>query len=256
MRPGIAVIVAVAIHIGRFGVILAGLAVAPLLGIHGWDQGSFVNALCCVYAVILISVLRLWRRVGLAVRRSWSATLWLAPLALGAVAWTIPSGIGDEGIPLPLWAMSFLLVGINEELVSRGAVLTVLRRGFAVVPAVVLTALLFGLQHFSVVATSGVAPLDAATNVGVTAIYGFAFAAYQARFAWIVPLILIHAADDFTSVLSPGAPSDAIQIVVNVVLLVTGIALLGRASSPPRPAGGSSPGRWPRRASPSPDRLA
>ena len=54
----------VGVHVARFGVIMLGLFVAPLLGITGWYAGLFVNVLCAVFAAALVTHLRLWKRIG------------------------------------------------------------------------------------------------------------------------------------------------------------------------------------------------
>lgn len=63
-----------------------------------------------------------------------------------------------------------------------------------------ITAALFGLQHLSAFATTSLGAYDIVTNVLVSACYGFALAAFQLWFAWIVPLILIHGFADFTTI--------------------------------------------------------
>lgn len=58
------------VHLARFGVILGGLAVAPLIGVHGWYAGLFVNVLCSVFAICLVTYYGLWSRIGIG--RRWA----------------------------------------------------------------------------------------------------------------------------------------------------------------------------------------
>jgi membrane protease YdiL (CAAX protease family) len=239
MRAARAVGIAVAVHLGRFVVLIAATVFAPVLGLRGWDVGLFANVACCVYAVVLMSVAGLWRSSGaLAPWRSWAALLWLVPLVAEAASWLIPDGVAArDGVGYGLWALSFLLVGINEELTSRGVVLSVLRRALHPVAAVVVTAVLFGLQHLSLLVTTGIPASDVIWVVGYTAVFGFALAAYQARFAWLWPLIVVHAASDFTSVLSPGTLPDPVRVAATLVLVAAGCALLAVPRRRPDDAG-------------------
>ncbi len=67
---------AVGVHLLRFGVIVGGLELAPLIGITGWYAGLFVNALCVLLAAGLVTCLGLWHRIGIAVAwRGWAALL-------------------------------------------------------------------------------------------------------------------------------------------------------------------------------------
>jgi hypothetical protein len=79
------------------------------------------------------------------------------------------------------------------------------------------------------------------TNVLVSGCYGFALAAFQLRFAWIWPLVLLHASADFTTILSADGHGDAVVAATLVVFVGFGVSVLrlspGRpAPRPPRPA--------------------
>lgn len=220
-HPHRAVGFGIAVHVARFGVIVLGLEIAPLLGITGWYSGLFTNALCVVFAAALVTYLGLWRRIG-------ATTLWrgrkaglllLVPLG-EALLWLLPDGLIEKPPGFGLWALTLLLVGVNEELISRGVVLERMRRAFNPYAAVAITAALFGLQHLSAFATTSRGAYDIVTNVLVSACYGFALAAFQFRFAWIVPLILIHGLADFTTILTSGGLGD-LAVVGTLVLFVT-----------------------------------
>lgn len=123
------------------------------------------------------------------------------------------------------------MVGVNEELTSRVAVLGVLRRAYSRRPAVVLTGALFGLQHFSLLVTTPGRSVDGiALNVLASATYGFALAAYQARFAWVLPLIVIHALADMTVIMLTVEVSLAVHMPVYAGFVVVGVLLLRTAA--------------------------
>jgi membrane protease YdiL (CAAX protease family) len=228
-----AVIFGISVHLARFGVILAGLAIAPLLGITGWWAGLFVNVLCALFAAGLVTHFRLWSTIGFTTlwRGRTAALLLLVPLA-EALLWLLPEGLVEQPPGFGFWALTLLLVGFNEELISRGVVLERMRGSFPPVAAVAITAALFGLQHLSAFATSQRDGLDIVQNVIVSACYGFALAAFQWRFRWIWPLIVIHGLADFTTILTSGGLSDPVVVGTLVVFIVFGLLILRRRISP------------------------
>lgn len=162
------------------------------------------------------------------------------PLALEAVSWALPAGLRVQAPGYLLWGGTLLLVGVNEELISRGVVLSRLQSAFRPVGAVVLTAALFGLQHLSAFALTSRQVGDILGNVVLSAVTGFALAAYQFRFRWLWPLILVHATANFTVVLAARPLPDLYVGLAHALLLVFGIAVLGL---PDRDAGHPLPRR-------------
>lgn len=113
------------------------------------------------------------------------------------------------------------MVGLNEELTSRVVVLERMRKSFGAVTVVALTGILFGLQHLSAFATSTRTVDDVILNVLVSACYGIGLAAFQFRFRWVLPLVLVHGGADFTTTLSANMLPDAVVAVTCVVFLAT-----------------------------------
>lgn len=222
----------IVVHALRFGVIILGLWLAPLLGITGWYAGLFVNGLCALFAIALVSHYKLWRAVGfLTATRGRTAMIVLSVPLAEALFRALPTGLVDEPPGFGFWSLTLLLVGFNEELISRGVVLERLRKDFSAISAVTLTAALFGLQHLSAFATTDRDPYDILTNVLASATYGFALAAFQYRFSWIWPLILIHATADFTSILNRTYYGDLVAAATSVAFVVYGLLVL-RAGRP------------------------
>ena len=194
---------AVGIHLLRFAVMWAVLEVAPLVGITGWYAGLAVNVVITLLAAAIMTRRGLWVSTGMVLPwRSGLALAALAPFALEVVAWAIPSGVVDDEPGLALWLLTLLLVGLNEEMFSRGIVLTSLRRAYHPLSAVAITGALFGLQHLSALVLTSRGFGDVAMNVLLSATFGFALAAYQLRFAWLWPLALLHGLADWTTVLT------------------------------------------------------
>lgn len=218
---------AVAVHVVRFLVMLGVLALAGAAGVSGWYLGLVANVAVTILAVVLVTQRRLWREIGATTAwRSWAALVALAPLVLEAVSWALPAGLAPQEPGYALWALTLLLVGANEELISRGVVLSRLRRSYSPTWAVMLTAVLFGLQHLSAFALTSRQAGDILGNVALSGVAGFALAAYQWRFRWILPLILVHAVADFTVVLAAEPLPDAVVGAAHVLLLGFGVVLL------------------------------
>lgn len=228
----------VIVHLTRFGVILLGLWLAPLLGIAGWYAGLFANVLCALYAAALVTWLGLWRSTGfLTLWRGKTPALLSLILLAEALIWLMPRGLAEQPPGYGLWALTLLLVGFNEELISRGVVLSRIGRAFSAIPAVTFTALLFGMQHLSAFATSTRDTYDVLGNVLVSACYGFALGAFQYKFAWIWPLMLIHALADFTTILTVEQHGEVVIVVTLIAFVGFGFYLLTRAG-PASPADG------------------
>lgn len=90
----------------------------------------------------------------------------------------------------------------------------------------ILSAVMFGLQHLSLFATGSSSTEDVVTIVALTAAYGYALAAFQFRFAWILPLILAHAASDFTQILTTEPVPFAMHVLIALAFLAYGLLLM------------------------------
>lgn len=223
----------VGIHAGRFGVIIAALAAAPLLGISGWYLGLAANVACVIFAVVLVTGKKLWRTSGILVGwRGPRALLLLVPLLIEALLWAVPGGLVEQPPGFGLWALTLLMVGLNEELTSRVLVLERMRLAFGPRVAVSLTAALFGLQHLSALATTHRALDDVLLNVLVSGCFGFALAGFQFRFRWLWPLVILHAGADFTAILSARPLPDPIIAVTLLVFIAVGLTALRQRPVP------------------------
>ena len=123
---------------------------------------SLAAALLCV-ALSARLERRRWKDYGMAPRaafgaRFWEGALWgAAPVALLMAAIWALGGWSATGLALSggalasyavLWALGFLLAGINEEVLFRGYTLQTLARGMGFWPAALLLSTLFGADHY------------------------------------------------------------------------------------------------------------
>jgi membrane protease YdiL (CAAX protease family) len=232
---GRALLFGVVVHAARFGIIVGTLAAAASVGVSGWYLGLIANVVCVLFAAALVTWRRQWRASGILVAwRGRTALLFLFPLIIEVLLWAVPAGLENRPPGFGLWALTLLLVGINEELISRVVVLERMRASFPAGLAVAVTAALFGLQHLSALATTDRAFEDVALNVVVSGCYGAALAAFQFRFRWIWPLILIHAGADFTTILTTQPLGDPTVAVTLVMFLGLAVALVRNGSGPKR----------------------
>jgi uncharacterized protein len=136
----------------------------------GWEPRSFIaseaiSLLAALACVALSARLerRPWEAYGLAPReafsrRFWEGVLWGAvPVSvLIAAIWAAggwsAAGLAESGGALVrfalLWALAFLLVAVNEEVLFRGYTLLTLARGIGFWPAALALSALFGMVHY------------------------------------------------------------------------------------------------------------
>lgn len=224
---------AVAILVLRFALMaLVATAAAPL----GWYAGLVVNVVLGAAAVLLVHHLRLWASLG-GLRPSphhrgdstATALLWLVPFLVDIAVWVVPHGLRVRPPGLALWTVTLLLVGLNEELFVRGVILTRLQRAWSAPMAVTLSACLFGLQHLSNLVLTSRGTVDVLQNVVLSGIHGFAYAAFQVRWRWLWPLVVLHAVSDLSKVLPARPLSDPQIVIEHAALLGVGLLLLRSA---------------------------
>lgn len=155
----------------------------------------------------------------------WTGIWWLVPnfLVIGALFYI---ALGAENVALTGLVMvvilTMCLVGFSEELAFRGIVLKGGLRDLSQGRAIILSAMLFSLLHS--VNILAFLPFDAMlSQLGLTFIYGLAFACYAIRLNSLIALMICHALWDMVQFLGAIFEADFgqvinIGIVVNVVI--------------------------------------
>lgn len=148
-----------------------------------------------------------WRpRLGL----TWlwlAGPLWLAVLTPLGLAF--PNIAADPG-RAALWIGASLFVGLNEETIFRGFLLTGLRRWFGPLSAALISSVAFGLLH-SLNALSGADPVFLVGQMVVACGTGLALAAVTLRAGSIWPAMFLHFAGDAVGLSALGGFENAIQ---------------------------------------------
>jgi CAAX protease family protein len=187
------------------------------------DLGASVVNLVC--ALVIWTLLRAWGMTAgvTTLGRRW----WLvAPLLLIALTYALP-GIEGSTAALVGSAVSLALVGVNEELYSRGLSLQV-ARPLGALPAATLVAVLFGAGHLQNYLLFGKPLDDTLFQILAAGLYGFCLAGVRLRIGTVWPLVFVHGLDDWLQVNSPGAAPDWWQLTVLAFHLGYGFVLLLR----------------------------
>lgn len=200
------------------------------------DQASVtdlavVKGIGVLIVVLAISTLRWWPVVlheQLRTRR-W---VWIVPVALVAASLaTVDYGrIATAGMALGLTLLlGTLFIGVSEELLFRGVMLTFLRDRYREWIAAVATSLLFGAIHF----------LAGPVQMLASAIFGYLLYYVRRVSGGIVMPILVHTAWDLAvfsayTTADPAVADDTslILFMLSVVLLV--VLLVGHRAAEPR----------------------
>lgn len=195
----------------------------------------------CLLAVVLLSALGWWRQAGFAARLDWHTIKPFVPLAiipLLTASFQPSAGGASDPVRIVDFALVALTTGFAEEAIFRGiGVTALLKRG--TMQAALLSSLVFGGMHLANLLV-GADPLATGLQVMVAFLFGIACSALLISTRAILPLVMIHAIEDFVSFVGAGdvrstsAPSlgDVLMtLLLFLPLAVYGIWLLRRGRS-------------------------
>jgi membrane protease YdiL (CAAX protease family) len=182
----------------------------------------------CVFLLVVVGVLGWWRQVGLRAPapRSWRLT-WL-PFVFILIFLATAALIG---FPAPKVVMivliNTLLVGISEELMTRGVLFVGVLSRFGIWSTIVIVSVLFGAMHLGNGFITG--DLEAAAVQALAAaMSGLLFIALRMRTNSLVPGIVVHWLWDFSAFMitsagagpAPVAPEPSLTLKVFFPLLL------------------------------------
>ena len=187
-------------------VLLIVLYCAVTIPIRGeWGDGSLQSLLglsAVAAAVIAVcSLLRLWKPLGVAARpQNVRLCLYFLPMILLATG-NIWDGFERHYEGAAVWyaAGSMALVGFVEEMIFRGFLFRAMLRKNGPRPAVIVSAVTFGIGHI-VNLLAGMATLENLLMIVFAVAWGFVFTMVYYRSGSLWPCILAHAAVDVLSV--------------------------------------------------------
>jgi len=177
----------------------------------------------CVLALLLVSGLAWWHRVGF-IRWRWRDFLCALPL-LFLPALMLVSQLGKVHVSqqIVLFALLAAMTAFAEETVFRGIAIRVLEpRG--VVYAVIVSSVIFGLAHFVNLLQGSSLPVTIG-QVVFAGLIGVAFAAPFIYTGSIWPIIVFHFIQDFVAFWTTGslkntAPSSLSDVVLPILLII------------------------------------
>ncbi len=159
----------------------------------------------CLLAVTLLSALGWWREVGLGTHLNWQSLTPFLPLTLIPLLTAMfqPKAVGGfQPVQIVDFALVALMTGFAEETIFRGIGVTVLLP-HGKMQAAFLSSLVFGVLHFANLLV-GADPLATVVQVTVAVLFGLASAGLFIYTGAILPLVLIHAVEDFISFIATG----------------------------------------------------
>jgi uncharacterized protein len=177
-------------------IVLGALLLSRLAGIPLLSLDLPMLLLNALFAAILIGVMRWWKETGFNALSQWkNLRFLLIPLVLliGPTLFLQPQFPSlDRAIILVIVT---LLIGFQEEAIFRGVLLrTFMPRG--ALQAVLISAVLFGIIHANSFLV-GRDPMFVLSQIVASFLGAIGLGALRIRMNTIVPLILLHAFNDF-----------------------------------------------------------
>ena len=210
--------------------------VAPLRGSYGDGSLQMLLGLVAISAVMLsvIRLLGIEKELGMTRwLRNGKALLWLLPM------WVLSTGtlwggasLRYDGITTVMAVLSFLLVGVAEEIVFRGFLFNGMRKTGSLTAAILVSAVTFGMGHIVNLLT-GHATAETLVQMIFAVAWGFLFTFAYLKGGSLLPCIAIHGLIDAFSVFArDNAAADWAYIIATVVIAVVYCLYLRKQPTP------------------------
>lgn len=209
--------------------VLAGLFFSKVTGVPLVSLDLPMLMLNAVLAIVILSALRGWREAGFNAPSQWkNMSLFLVPLALliGSTLFFQPQ-LPEPGKIVVLIIVT-LLIGFQEEAIFRGILLSAFRPQ-GVMKAALISAALFGIIHINSLFV-GRDPIFVLSQVVASFLGAIGLGALRIRTNSVVPLVLLHAFNDFVQFSATGgmeAGDVALYIPILKVVISGLMALYG-----------------------------
>lgn len=176
---------------------------APLRGSYGDGSLQMLLGLVAISAVLLavIRLLGIEKELGMTRwLQNGKKLLWLLPMWVLSTG-NLWGGVGlrYDAVTTVMAVLSFLLVGVAEEIVFRGFLFNGMRRTGSLTVAVVVSAITFGMGHIVNLLT-GHATMETLVQVLFAVAWGFLFTFAYLKSGSLLPCIAIHGLIDVFSV--------------------------------------------------------
>ena len=210
--------------------------VAPLRGSYGDGSLQMLLGLVAISAVLLavIRLLGIEKELGMTRwLRNGKRLLWLLPMWVLSTG-NLWGGVGlrYDGITTVMAVLSFLLVGVVEEIVFRGFLFNGMKRTGSLTAAVIVSAITFGMGHIVNLLT-GHATAETLVQMIFAVAWGFLFTFAYLKGGSLLPCIAIHGLIDAFSVFArDNAAADWAYIIATVVIAVVYCLYLRKQPTP------------------------
>ncbi|GAA1847749.1 CPBP family intramembrane glutamic endopeptidase [Agromyces salentinus] len=180
-----------------------------------------------VVIVIVVSIYGWWRPSLFETKKRLPAWVWIFPGLLAVLA-LIGLFVGDtSGVTPTMWVLlvvGSVLVGFNEELVTRGQLIVALRSRFGELGVWFFSTLLFALLHLpNTLFGTGVFGL---TQVGTTFLLGTVFYLLRRVSGTLIIAMLLHGLWDFSTFAAPSGLTGIAGVIVGGVAVIVAIILI------------------------------
>ena len=179
--------------------------IAPLRGRFGDGSLQMLLGLVAISAALLAAIRLLGIQKELGMTRwlqNGKALLWLLPM------WVLSTGnlwggvsVRYDAITSVMAVLSFLLVGVAEEIIFRGFLFNGMRKTGRLTVAIVVSAITFGMGHIVNLLT-GHATAETLVQMIFAVAWGFLFTFAYLKGGSLLPCIAIHGLIDAFSVFS------------------------------------------------------
>ena len=211
---------------------------APLRGSYGDDSLQMLLGLVAVSAALLavIRLLGIEKELGMTRwLQNGKALLWLLPM------WVLSTGnlwggvsLQYDGITTVMAALSFLLVGVAEEIVFRGFLFNGMRKSGSLTVAVIVSAVTFGMGHIVNLLT-GHATGETLVQIVFAVAWGFLLTFAYLKGGSLLPCIVIHGLIDAFSVFARDNEAAHWAYIIATVAVAVAYCLYLRKQPTPEP---------------------
>ena len=210
--------------------------IAPLRGSYGDGSVQMLLGLTAISAAMLavIRLLGIEKELGMTRwLQNGKRVLWLLPMWVLSTG-NLWGGVGlrYDGITTVMAVLSFLLVGVAEEIVFRGFLFNGMKKTGSLTVAVVVSAITFGMGHIVNLLT-GHATAETLVQMVFAVAWGFLFTFAYLKGGSLLPCIAIHGLIDAFSVFArDNAAADWAYIIATVVIAVVYCLYLRKQPTP------------------------
>jgi len=188
-----------------------------------------------VVAIVIVSIYGWWRPALFETKARLAGWVWILPGAL-AIAAIIGLITGDTSRLTPtMWLLltaGSLLVGFNEEMMTRGQLIVALRSRFGELGVWFFSTLLFGLIHLpNTLFGTGVAGIS---QVFITFMLGSVLYLLRRVSGTLIAAMVLHGLWDFSSFAASSSVSAIVGIVIGLAGVIVAFVLTRKESKSER----------------------